>query len=130
MNRITQLFVVVLGTIIIGFTANAQLTVTGGNLIVPDDRVGIGTATPETLLHVEGVNNTLILARGNTQGNSVLIQVRNLSSGDAGIMVRNAVVFGRPALTATPGRSGIPVTCRTVPRASCASSPAPPAMTR
>ena len=93
MNRITQLFVVVLGTIIVGFTANAQLTVTGGNLIVPDDRVGIGTATPETLLHVEGVNNTLILARGNTQGNSVLIQVRNLSSGDAGIMVRNGSGF-------------------------------------
>jgi hypothetical protein len=101
MNRITQLFVVVLGTIVIGFTANAQLTVTGGDLVVPDDRVGIGTATPETLLHVEGVNNTLILARGNTQGNSVLIQARNMSSGDAGIMVRNGSGFWSAGIDGT-----------------------------
>ncbi len=59
MNRITQLLTIVLGTIIIGFTANAQLTVTGGDLIVPNNNVGIGTDNPTAKLEIAGLTDSV-----------------------------------------------------------------------
>ena len=86
MNRITQLLTIVLGTIIIGFTANAQLTVTGGDLIVPNNNVGIGTdsgitekltvmgnillrddgGSKHTLIRVQGSNTNIQSERATT----------------------------------------------------------------
>ena len=70
MNRIMQLLTIVLGIGMLSFTANAQLTVTGGDLLVPNDSVGIGVDPPLAKLHVKengntGTNDAQIYVDGN-----------------------------------------------------------------
>ena len=81
MKRINQLTALVLGLVIGGFTANAQLTVTGGDLLVPNDRVGIGTSAPSHKLTVHGeirgtgmiISDTLIASSGGMQASGQIL---------------------------------------------------------
>jgi hypothetical protein len=81
MKRINQLTALVLGLVIGGFTANAQLTVTGGDLLVPNDSVGIGTYSPTHKLTVAGeirgtgmiISDALIASSGGMQASGQIL---------------------------------------------------------